>query len=239
VSGDVPGNEIRLRTTVIRDRNGNPVPDGTDVVFSLRYPAENVFLDSQRVQTTNGVARTVVPLNRPGLLEIGVNTSDPPNFTGIAALVQISQSEPPVVATATLPPPTETPTPTPTLSPTPQPTGTPRPTRTVEPATATPTPTPEPTVRFGQPNDGFGWWTFFGALVGLVTVGYVGGISSHDGRDALVRRLLLIGVYGLGGYLIYLVLYGFRLVPEGTGWGAIFLALLGGLAALMRDPSVE
>lgn len=239
IQGDLAGNEIRLRTTAIRDRNGNPVPDGTDVVFTLRYPAENVSLDSQRVQTVNGVARTVVPLNRLGLLEIGVNTSDPPNFTGIAALVQISGSEPPVVATATQPPPTETPTATPTLSPTASVTATERPTRTPAPVPATPIPTatPMPVSRFGQANAGFGWWTFFGTLVGLVTVGYVGGISSQRGREALVRRLLLVGVYGLAGYLLYLVLYGLRLVPEGLGWGAIFLALLGGLIALMNDPA--
>jgi beta-N-acetylhexosaminidase len=237
IEGDPAGNEIRLRTSVIRDRNGNPVPDGTDVVFRLRYPAENVNLDDQRAQTVNGVARTVVPLNRPGLLAISVESSDPPSFSSSTLQVQISGVEPPVVATATLPPPTETPTPTPSHTPTATATRTPRPTRTATPPRPTPTPTPTPVSRFGQENDGFGWWTFFGAMVGLLAVGSVGGVTGTQGRDALVRRLLLVAVCGLGGYLLYLIPYAFRLLPEGfNGWGAIFLAVLGGFIALVREP---
>lgn len=238
VAGDIGGNEIRLRTTVIRDRNGNPVPDGTDVRFLLRYPAENISLDSQRMQTVNGVARTVIPLSRPGLLEISAESIDPPTYRSVSVQIQISLSEPAVVATATLPPPTETPTPTPTFTPTPTATATERPTRT---STASPSPTatatPVPVSRFGQANEDFGWWTFFGALVGLIAVGGVGGATTHYGRDAFVRRLLMVAVYGLGGYLIYLVLYAFRLFPDGfNGWGAIFCAVLGGFIALVQEP---
>src|SRR5690606_22821476 len=41
-------NEIALRTGIISDRNGHPVPDGTIVFFVLRYPAENVEQPRQR-----------------------------------------------------------------------------------------------------------------------------------------------------------------------------------------------
>ena len=38
------GSQIQLETGIIRDRNGNPVPDGTPVEFHLRYPTESLAL---------------------------------------------------------------------------------------------------------------------------------------------------------------------------------------------------
>lgn len=227
------GNEIRLRTSVIVDHNGHPVPDGTPVHFILRYPNENIEQPRQRVQTVGGVARTTIVLDRQGQLAISVIADELPTFTSTTVQITIQGSAPPVVETVE-PTPTFTPEPSPTPSPTI--TSVPRPTRRPTTPTPSPVPTPLPLTRFGQPNEDFGWWTFFGTLLGLVVVGSIGAASTPSGRILLVRRLLMTVLYGLGGYLVYLLLYAFRLLPpDFNGWGAIVFAIVGGLVALVRE----
>jgi len=63
------GDTIRVRTGVILDRNGHPVPDGTPVEFRFFYPAESVESPPHRVTTINGVAETTISLERTGKLE--------------------------------------------------------------------------------------------------------------------------------------------------------------------------
>ncbi|MBA3534931.1 MAG: hypothetical protein H0T73_23725 [Ardenticatenales bacterium] len=226
------GGEIALRTTVIRDHNGHPVPDGTIINFILRYPNEsNLELPRQAVQTVNGVARARVPLNREGQLAISV-ASEPPTFTSTTVVVTIQGSNPPEVLTVV---PSPTPTASPTVRPTPSTTPRPSPTRR-------PTPTPEATavaswqIRFGQANEGFGWWVFLGSIMGLSAVSGFDVAVTPTGRSRRVRRTLMILLYGLGGYVGYLLLYAFRLLPEGfNGWGAIVFAVLGGFIALIHE----
>ncbi|MGH2542278.1 MAG: hypothetical protein ACRDIB_05765, partial [Ardenticatenaceae bacterium] len=105
-------------------------------------------------------------------------------------------------------------------------------------ATATATATPIPMTRFGQRNEGFGWWVFIGAILGLTAVGGIGLASSPESRGTIVRRLSFVALYGLGGYLLYLTLYGLRLLPDDfNGWGAIAFAVLAGFLALVREPT--
>ena len=118
------GDTLRLRTSVILDHNGHPVPDGTPVEFRFYYGEEG--LESRQPTTTvDGVAQVDIVLERPGQLEISV-TGSPPTM-----LVNIMGNEPAIIETVVpTPSPTSTPTPSPTPSPMPSPTPSPMPSPT-------------------------------------------------------------------------------------------------------------
>jgi beta-N-acetylhexosaminidase len=110
------GDTIALRTGVIRDHNGHPVPDGTLVRFSMVLTGEGGGLQQVESTTTQGVARASFGLDKPGLLEIRA-ASDPATLSivlqldvssaGAAAVIVVT----PVVVTETPAPllPTATP----------------------------------------------------------------------------------------------------------------------------------
>ena len=65
------GDTIAIRTGVINDHNGNPVPDGTMVHFSMTLTGEGgSILQQADSTTTGGIARVSFGLDKPGLLEI-------------------------------------------------------------------------------------------------------------------------------------------------------------------------
>jgi len=71
------GDTIAIRTGIIEDNNGHPVPDGTVVQFSMMLTGEGGgILKQVDSVTTQGVARAAFGLDKPGLLEIHV-TSEP------------------------------------------------------------------------------------------------------------------------------------------------------------------
>ncbi len=125
------GSQILLETGIIRDRNGNPVPDGTPVEFHLRYPTESLALAPKTETTANGRARTTVALDRPGELWITVQAGESKDSTRIE--LRVGGDSPGSIATVV---PSPTPLPTVTLTPTPPPTATPAP--TAEPVIAPP-----------------------------------------------------------------------------------------------------
>lgn len=85
------GDTIAIRTGVIIDNNGNPVPDGTVVQFSMNLIGEGGGIIQQFDSvTTQGVARASFGLDRPGLLEIRV-TSEPAVISQVLQL-DVSQS---------------------------------------------------------------------------------------------------------------------------------------------------
>jgi beta-N-acetylhexosaminidase len=225
-------NEIALRTGIIRDRNGHPVPDGTIVFFVLRYPTENVEQPRQRVTTMDGVARTTIVLDRVGLLAISVVSEGFPTFASTTVQILLQGDAAPVVGTVEpSPTPTEEPTATPTATITPSATATRRPL-----PTPTPSPTPRPWTRIEDSSNGVGWWTLLTTVVGLVMVGGVGAVTLPATRLMLVRRVLTIALYGLVGYLVYLTLYTLWWLPsEFNGWGAVFVAMMAGFVALLRE----
>jgi len=70
------GDTIAIRTGVINDHNGNPVPDGTVVHFSMALTGEGGnTLQQADSTTTNGIARVSFGLDKPGLLEIRAASS--------------------------------------------------------------------------------------------------------------------------------------------------------------------
>ncbi len=196
------GDPLRIRTSLIRDRNGNLVPDGTPVTFHYVYVDEGLGGQVDAV-ALNGFAETVLTLEHAGILEIRA-TSDPAKNS--SPLQVINQGETTEILT-----PTPTPTPTPTYTPTPTPTPTSTPTPT---PTWTPTSTPSPTVEVvveppPPPTPRVQWSDLLWALAGMAAAGVliilVGRGAQLTSRivTPLSRAALLGGVCGLAGYVYY------------------------------------
>jgi len=219
------GDTLQLRSGVILDRNGHPVPDGTPVTFRLFYPAESLELPRQETTTLDGVAQTTITLEREGRLEI--TAISPPALQSVTLVVTIQGDQPAMIATV-VPPPTPTATSTPTLAPTVTPTSTP--TATPVPSSS-PTPTPTPTrtptstpttASTATPADTatptatpVSWWEEKRGVDGLDLLLGAGGMAaalglawvvqrlSEEGPIARVRTLLLCLIGGLIAYNLY------------------------------------
>ena len=232
------GDTLRVRTGVIVDKNGHPVPDGTPVTFRLFYPAEGIELPPHHVTTVDGVAETIITLERAGELEI--TASSDPARTSTTLKVIIKGGEPATIATE-VPTPTVTPTPTPTATPTPTPPPSPTPTPTLEPTSA-PTPAERPPEEPPQPSkpvrrrvDGA---DFLLSLAGASLIGGLGYLMQRNQGRPLsqgLRLFLLSLVWGLVGYNLY------GLGAPGTGlfrrlserWGATLICLAFSLGCLL------
>jgi beta-N-acetylhexosaminidase len=192
------GDPLRVRTSVILDHNGNPVPDNTLVTFHPVYLEEQLERRVEAV-TVNGVAEATITLERAGEIEIGA-TSDP--ATNSRPLVVRLTGETAEVLTPTA---TSTPTPTNTATPTPTSTFTPTPT-----ATPTPTPSPTPVEPPPEPPEPrLEWVDLWLALVGMTVSGGAvlaigrGAQSRSRTLRSCVRIALWSGVGGLVGYIYY------------------------------------
>jgi beta-N-acetylhexosaminidase len=162
------GDVIPVRTGVIVDYNGNPVPDETVVRFILVSGDPNMTTQVEAF-TVAGIAQATLRLPRDGIIEIRVESNE-------AKVSDVLRFDIPAdIASATAPPPTptetSTPTPTATETPSPTPTATNTPTDgpTVTP-TLTPTPTQVPPV-VPRSKTYLGEWLlalFIAAMVGMV-----------------------------------------------------------------------
>lgn len=236
ISGSIKvGSQIELETGVILDRKGHPVPDGTPVEFSLRYPTESLALAPKVETTVAGKARTVVALDRPGELWITAASGEAKNSTRIELKVggdapgSIATVVPTPTSTAT-PEPTITPSPTPTLTLTPEPTNTPAPPVVVIP------PAPKPRVALNA---------FLAALLGAVLSAGVVFMIRKRGRSgsageasdvqALVAALYAVAIAWVA-YLLYAVgwLPGSTAIQaRGWAWMAGAVTFAGGLLAAL------
>lgn len=207
--------QVNLSTTVIRDRNGHPVPDGTGITFEISVRSENGTTTTQQLEdvTEGGVAAASFLLNQVGFYSVRLRTS-----AGVSSVVFTIDvpSEGSGVAVTVLPP---TATPTATPSPTP-----------------TPTPTPEATEPPVEPPRGADSIDFALMLVLLgvsIVVGYRLGGPDESPRRAL--RLALSAVIGalLGYNWFALELPGFALARGLFGqWGASLWVVFGMIAGL-------
>jgi beta-N-acetylhexosaminidase len=107
---------IPVRTEVILDHNGHPVPDGTPVQFITLYNGEVSALP-QSVTTIGGIARANVQVTDFGMMEIRVESEPAKQSTALRFDIPLEDGG--LTPTPTTQP-TETPTPSP--SPTPEPT---------------------------------------------------------------------------------------------------------------------
>jgi beta-N-acetylhexosaminidase len=224
------GDPLRVRTSVILDRNGNPVPDGTPVTFHPFYLEERLERRVEAV-TVGGVAEATITLELAGEIEIRA-TSDPA-INSRPLLVRLSGETSEIViptpTSTSTPTPTPTPTSTPTSTPTPTPTHTPTPSPT---AVAAPPPPPKPRVE----------WADLGlALIGMFTSGGIVWVAGQRMRlqsnsSHLVLRIVLwSAVFGLVGYLCYSLdlLPGTAFLADvSPGLRGLLIGLAGGLVPL-------
>lgn len=111
-AGYAVGDIVQIQTGVIRDRNGNTVPDGTPVEFVLSYQGETTTA-SQETTTANGVAEISVTLDRLGTLSVQA-VSEP---VRVSEILQLNVQEgivtviTPTLSVTRTPEPSETPPP--------------------------------------------------------------------------------------------------------------------------------
>ncbi len=112
------GDTVPLRTGVILDHNGNPVPDGTVVNFMITRGSE-AGSSVQQIQATTlqGVAHATFRIDSGGLLEVRAE-SDPAKTSDILQLNITGTIGAAVTVIAPTPQPSETPQPTVVPSPT-------------------------------------------------------------------------------------------------------------------------
>ncbi|MBN1660694.1 MAG: hypothetical protein JXA93_20020 [Anaerolineae bacterium] len=191
-----PPVEVKLLAGPVLDRNGHPVPDGTDVILTAIYD-DGSYLAPVSTATKNGMAEGTVTLSRPGRVEFRAASGD-------ASESQVASVT--LLAPATLPPDTPSPTPQAPV----QPTATPPPAETE--AVASPSPTPNPgetepaplaTPDDPPPADGID------LLLAASAAAIVGGASGRrltrlGARRRVVIRMLLLVVLGATlAYLLY------------------------------------
>ncbi len=210
------GDTIAIRAGVILDHNGNPVPDGTVVQFSMLLTGEGGgILKQVDSVTTQGVARAAFGLDKPGLLEIKA-VSEP---ALISEVLQLDVSSSGAVAVTVVAPELTQPS----AEPTPQP-----------PVIIREDPYVSPQ---GYPL--FSAWFFAMLLIGAsVWVVYVIARQIKDTRS-LFRWVLGIGLGGLTAYnLLVLGLPGINnwLLARGLSGALAFVffgELIGFIAGLL------
>jgi len=209
------GDTIAVRTGVILDHNGHPVPDGTVVRFLLVMPEEGGSVIEQKdVVTLSGIGRTSFKLDRFGLIEIRA-VSEP---ASISEALQVDVSRGALAAVTVVAPP---------------------PLGTSEAAVET-TPVPAETHRDGLTANGYprlGGWLLVIILLSLGGwLSYWMGYTLFSRRWA-VRWVLCTLLAGLAAYnylalglpgSVFLVLRGGILAVLGV---TIVGLLLGGLLA--------
>ncbi len=194
------GDKLKLRTGVILDRNGHPVPDGTPVTFTRLF-SESIELPALTVGTSEGVAIVEITLDKDKIGPLRIRAYSEPALTSYELRMTIFENQPSVFATV-IPP---------TLTPTPKP-STPAPTRS---PTATPTPTPTPVPPWYDPLTQpdaprrVNLLDLFAALVGIAAVGLAAyylrlNFGEQNSQHVAATRLALwCSGAGLTGYILY------------------------------------
>ncbi len=217
------GDTITLRTSIIYDHQGHPVPDGTPVVFRLWYPSESLEFRKESV-THNGIAEIQFTLERPGELWITVSSLSAKTSTQL--LLNIRPGKPGIVETL-VPTPTPTVTPTATPSPTATPTATP---------SITPTPTVTPTATPVPPREEHIPWSggdaLLMALLGLLVIGIGSGwvwTGMGESVERVVRWITWEWILGLSAY----ILFSLGLFPGGQHWRLRLGPTAAGIVAIL------
>lgn len=232
------GDSIILRAGPVRDRNGNIVPDGTQVEFRFQDQQAGIELPPRQASTVNGLATAPLTIERPGSLLLSATAGD--GAPSDVLLLTVGSEAGALVATATptiTPTSTATPedTPTPTITVTPPPTQTPTPVETVIP--------PAPPQASGLFGSGLrvNPVAFFLALIATVLAAaahYLISRGDRQPRTALLRDALLAVVGAQSLYLLYAMgwLPGAGALHEWLGMAAVLvIAFIGGLLPFLTD----
>jgi beta-N-acetylhexosaminidase len=208
------GDPISLVSGIILDHNGNQVPDGTVVRFTLYHDGDSVPAQIIESQTSQGIARGNLLIDQSGEINIRAES-------GSAVISDVLTFEiPPESITATPGLPTETPAPsqTPTIVPTDTPTSTPQ-------ATVIPVDVPN------QGNVDFGDW-----LVALIVTAIISGgnywlTNQKNGLRWGVRAALLPLIGGMFTYIYLAInLPGSESMLKQMGtWGVVLFVIIGAI----------
>ena len=182
--------KLKLRAGPVLDRNGRPVPDGTQVQFVLRFPVERVEQRQDPVYTRDGIAETSIVIDRKGKVEVRAIAE--PALRSLIIKLNISDNEQVSIETIK-PTPAPTPTPEPTFAPTILPTLAPTPAPTVMPVLVTGTKVSESAFLY----------TLFSMVIGTLIAARV--LAQQLSRMSAAQRWRLLlwswivgwGVYGL------------------------------------------
>jgi beta-N-acetylhexosaminidase len=193
------GEGITFRTSVIVDKSGNSVPDGTLVDFFRFYPLEGISLEPLQSTTFQGVAEIAIIKERETPLQVRASS----NLAVDSATFNIG---PGIIDTPT-PTPTSTPAPTETPVPTATPTETATPVIIIITPTVEPTPLPTPVI-FEPPPPPSSPLSLVDLAYSLLGMLLIGGIAFTIGGDRFsleerVRPALVAVALGLVGYIFY------------------------------------
>lgn len=193
------GDTLYLRTGVILDHNGNPVPDGTLVRFVLRDRVQGTVNIIGDRPTVNGTAQLDYVLDArmgPGQFRITAESGSATLSQEVDIAIQENAQ---LAIISPTPAPTDTPSPTATPTETPAPTLTPTP----PPPTATPSP-PEPEPEAGLLIGLTQLRSLLTVIGGLIAVTLL--VLYFDGRvstSSLTRRTGSVLWAVTGGLLVY------------------------------------
>jgi beta-N-acetylhexosaminidase len=206
------GEGLLFRTSVIVDKYGHAVPDGTSVNFLRYYPLEGLSLEPIEVQTSSGIAQVNIIKERDTPLQVGASSN--------LAVQSVPFNIGPGIV--------DTPTPTPTFTPFPTDTPTPTLVATQTPTLILPTPqTPQPTATLPplktspSPAKPVSLIDLVFSILGITVIA---GIAFVLGGDRLsleerVRSALVAIAAGLVGYVSYTIL---TLIAPASGlWGTM------------------
>lgn len=213
------GDSAQLRTGVILDKNGNPVPDGTPVRFVITYQGENIpsLLETT---TVDGVGIVQINFDRIGTLSIRAESE--PARTSEILQINVQDGEPGEVRI---------------ITPTVIPTETVVPTNTPEQLTPTPevTPTVVDSMSPPPPEVTFGDLGIALLGIGLTMVGVAATVPRYVevGIDK-IRLCILAALGGLAGYnYLAFNLPGTQdILSSLGGWGVIAIVLMGAMLVL-------
>jgi beta-N-acetylhexosaminidase len=201
------GDSITVRTGILLDHNGHPVPDGTGVHFTLSLSGEGSLLQSVDAVTTQGIAHATFNIDRPGLLEIRATSE----LATVSVILQMEVSGEGFGVTVVAPTPEAAPTSTPE-------------------AVATPDLDDLPLVERGAPG-------FFGWFMMTILVGGLGYLAYYAGtRTVSLRWSWRWGLCTAGGGLLAFTYLAIRLpgaadfVTRFQYGGISAIVLLGSLA---------
>jgi beta-N-acetylhexosaminidase len=198
------GDTVTIKTSVILDHNGHPVPDGTGVRFNIVLSGEGGVVQQLYATTTQGIAGASFSIDRPGLLEISAESD--PALTSVVYQLNVFNEGFSITVVA----------PTPNVSPTP-----------TSEIVATPVSTPPPSPVETSPGFG-GWFSTLVILSGLGFFAYWFG-NRYDAPRWAVRWALCIVVGGLVAYSYLAIrLPGAADYIQKNGWmGVMGIVILG------------
>ena len=207
------GDTLRLKTGVILDRNGNPVPDGTVVRFRQRDRVAGVENIIDEVSTVNGIAQLDYVLEsrtEGGQFRIVVEAGAATISQEIDIQVGLTESgggaQISIIDPTPQPTPTDTPPPTPTVTVTSPATDAPEPTSTLS---QTAVPPDEPGVRIELSE----FWMLTAVFAGLFVSGSAAFTLGRQQHAPLSQQIGWPLWAMIGGLLVYIY---FKLELPGT-----------------------